>query len=217
MEETHSAEAESACRCDVEEGIEDTSCKQSVQGFENQGEKSGLHLWKRDTEGFLIGSDKCKASFEETESLGVLQDRFRKEDREGWKDQSGDSGSPQGEVTRIRVWGTTEEMEREGGRREVTLWVKRRRKSLKSLLSLSLHWFWQIMSSFRQGESEVKVGPWQGHVRRKEVRSPHHERRLEPTAQLGSHAVRSLVNFNFHLLFTLNAYLCVCLFWPSVQ
>lgn len=63
MEETDSVEAESSCRCEVEDEIEDTSWKHSIQGFENQAEESGLHLWKRDPEGFLVGSDKCKASF----------------------------------------------------------------------------------------------------------------------------------------------------------
>lgn len=62
-EETNSVEAESSCRCEAEDEIEDASWKQSVQGFENQAEGSGLHLWKRDPEGFLIGRDKCKASF----------------------------------------------------------------------------------------------------------------------------------------------------------
>lgn len=61
MEETSSAEAENSYSCEVED--EDTRWNHSVQGFENQAEESGLHLWKGDTDRFLVGNGKCKASF----------------------------------------------------------------------------------------------------------------------------------------------------------
>lgn len=55
----------------------------------------------------------------------------------------------------------------------------------------------------------MEVGPWQGRVGREEERAPYDEGSLEPTTQPGSSTVRSFLDFNSHLVFTFNAYLCV--------